>query len=677
MITRLLTAEGLTRHAERELLWEGVSLDLQAGQRIALTGANGSGKSTLLEILAGSRQPAEGSVTVAPGVDRILVRQADAAFVAGSIWQRAAAALERVLGLEQELRAAERALSGSEGLLRYAELTELFEAAGGYGAEGRLRELLAAFGIRESRWQEPFALLSAGERKRVELAAALAAPPGVLLLDEPDSSLDAGSRALLLAQLRRYAGGVIFSSHDRAFIEEAATHVAGLRRHRLQVTRGGYARHRQLLGLARSNARGWQLEGAARGTLLRLGPLELPLSAAAGTSLRIPELTVEAGDKIVLLGANGSGKSSLLRFIAGSLHASALPAGVRWSDDVRLEHWDQPGRGLAADGSVFSQLERVTSRERASQLLGLLRVPWQAWQRTPAGLSGGERARVAVARLLAVEANLLLLDEPTADLDITAIENLQDALTDTQAAVLLVTHDTTLATALADRVWALEGDTLVEYRGGMDGYSGGRRRREPAAAAVPAPGPGAPPEPAPVTLESAEDELLEIDSRLADPLLLGEREAARLRSRQRELIDVVSQLLDEGYPAPAPRFAVREAGISVGADFSGTTLEFVVDAPCSISLLRHGEVAHLLLREEEGSCLLPWVRIALVNAATRLAFYCLGVRVVQYAQPAALPPAPARLLLAPAGGGWFVLNREDFLRLENWQWSPAGVTMER
>jgi ATP-binding cassette subfamily F protein 3 len=677
MDTELLAARGLTHYADREVLFTAASLTLGSGQRIALTGSSGSGKSTLLGVLAGSIPVTEGSVRVAPGVGRILVRQRGGE-AAGSVWDRAELALEQVRALERQLRSAEGSLGESGGLERYAELNDLFEAAGGYRAEATLRELLTAFGIREGRWQERFRDLSAGEQKRVELASALAAPPGVLLLDEPDDALDAEARSVLLARLRKYPGGVIFSSHDRAFIDAAATHVAVLRERQLRVTRGGYTRQQQLLGRAGGRVRSWQLDSSGpRGQLLRLGPLELPLPGAHSLGLTLPELRVDAGDRIVLLGPNGSGKSTLLGFLAASLHAAVLPRGVSWSEGVRLEHWDQQQFGLDPEAAVLSQLLRVTSRERAGQLLGLLRVPYRTWQHLPAELSGGERARVAAARLLAVEANLLLLDEPTAGLDITAIENLQDALLTTQAAVILVTHDLTLASAVADRIWALQDGLLVEYRGGMEGYRAGRRRLEPdvepqeteAGEERGEAGPG--PE---LTLEAAEDELLAVEASLADPLRLSGRELARLGRRKRELIELVSELIDSAFPAPAPRFSVREAGLTVQADLAADTLEFSVAAPVRIRLLRQGGIGHLLLQEAGDSCLLPWARVALLNAATRLAFYCLDVRVVQHARPEFLPRLPG-LVLAPAGGQWFALSRQDFVRREGWQREAARSTI--
>jgi ATP-binding cassette subfamily F protein 3 len=676
-----------------EQLFAEVALVLYTGQRIALLGANGSGKSTLLQLLAGVRQGAAGAVSAAPGAERTFVTQTGPAAAAGSgtVWQQAEVALRTVTDLERQLRSAEATLGSSESLARYAELHDLFEQAGGYGAQGRLRELLALFGIPEARHTEAFAQLSAGEQKRVKLAAALAAPPGILLLDEPDAALDEAARAMLAAQLRSYAGGVIFSSHDRAFIDSVASHTAFLRQGRLHLTTGGYARQQlagrsgQRAGRARAGvvtpaAGAWRLRSAAASTrpgrlLLKLGPLELPLAAGEPEAgmLQLPELTVTAGDRIVLLGPNGSGKSTLLQFLADSRYAAAGNT-AHWSDGVQLEHWDQPDRGLQPGEPVLGQLQQVTSAARAGQLLGLLRVPHRVWQLPPQELSGGERARVAAARLIAVEAELLLLDEPTVDLDISAIENLQDALLSTAAAVLLVTHDLALAEAVADRVWALEHGRLVEYRGGLAGYRAGRKRREPGIELLS--------RNLPVSagtsdsLEAAEDELLAIQASLADPLLLSDREQSRRRRRQRELQETVDLLIDATFTPAAPRFSVREAGITVQADREGSTLAFQTDAAANLQLLVHGEVAHLLLQPHGATCLLPWARGALLNAATRLAFYCLDIRVVQYAHADGLPRQPAGLLLRPAGGSWFVLSRQDFVRLERWQQIAANATMQ-
>lgn len=659
----LLFATGLTHYVQREPLFSDLSFRLHRGQRLALTGRNGSGKSTLLKLLAGSLPPAEGTVTVAPGTEVVLISQADteaAPDATITVWQHAALALERVRQLEKQLRAAEQSLLTAVELDRYAELDELFNAAGGYGAEATLRELLAAFGLAEASWERPFADLSGGERQRVRLAAAFAAPPGVLLLDEPDAALDDAALLVLGSALRRYRGAVLFSSHNRAFIDLVATHTARLQRGQLQLVRGGYSRLRQQLG--GPVARRWTLETEGPGgTLLTFGPLAVPLGSER--LLETAEHAVTAGQKIVLLGPNGSGKSTLLQLLADSLYAEWTPERVHWRENVHVEHLGQTDRGLQNGVPVRQQLLRVTGAERSRQLLALLGVPHHAWQHAPEFLSGGERARVATARLLALEADVLLLDEPTSDLDIAAIENLQAALVGTKAAVIIVTHDQALAETVADTVWAVEDGRLVEYRGGMEGYRAGRRRLERNAAenAVPAADHvvGSAPHKA---LEVLEDELAALDEALADPLRLSERQRRRLELRRSEVIPELLQLFDARLPPPSPRFTAVERGLRVGADRAGVSLSFTTPLPCRLDLLRQGPVAHLVLQDEAGSCLLPWVRVALLNAATRLAFYTLDVQVVQHAGST---PA-AGLLLRSAGSGWLLLDRAAFLQLEGW-----------
>jgi ATP-binding cassette subfamily F protein 3 len=455
----------------------------------------------------------------------------------------------------------------------------------------------------------------------------------------------------------------------------------------------------------------------ASGVLLHARGLRKTLSARQVLSRA--EVRIRSGDKIALLGPNGSGKSTLLRLLAGDLASDDPRAEFRWHRDAKLFHAGQEGRGLVPGEPLLDQLTGLVSRERANMLLALTGFEERKRRAPPEVLSGGERARAGLARLLAAEANLLLLDEPTNDLDLAAIETLHHALETTEAAWVVATHDRALA-AIAQRVWAIEEGELVEYRGGVNGYLAGRRRLEPDLAGAPeleereaAQGQGATlaedgsasPAGEPFRLDRLELERLElerlgVEARLEDPLSLSERERDRLERHLATIMNELSLRYDRSLPAPRPAFSLLEGGLRLYADLtfaaaaahaqpdtamagrlvpgpapahaarSGSNgaatvngLAFSSDAPVELRLLLRNGVGHLTLREPEDACLLPWARAALLDGATRLAFYVLAPDAVQVQWRGALAPR----LLRNAGDGWWSLSRRGFELLEGWR----------
>jgi ATP-binding cassette subfamily F protein 3 len=217
---------------------------------------------------------------------------------------------------------------------------------------------------------------------------------------------------------------------------------------------------------------------SVRPNSLLLDARHLSLTRGDRPLLRDASLRVCAGDKLALVGPNGGGKTSLLNLLTGELESDHPEASVRLSRGVRLAAYGQHSRGLEDGVSVGEQLSRGVSEPRARSLLALVGLEG-AFDRPPESLSGGERARAGVARLLASEANLLLLDEPSEHLDVEMVEKLQTALQDTDAAMILVSHDAALVSAVATRVLGLDGGELREYRGGLAGYYAGTLRLEP------------------------------------------------------------------------------------------------------------------------------------------------------------------------------------------------------
>ena len=494
----LLRAELSCRRDGRDLL-KGISLALRSGQRLGLVGRNGAGKSTLLNLLTGQLQPSEGRVVRSPGLRLgTLPRLAQ-----GTLWAAGLRALAHVRALEAALREEERRLSANQqDLERYAELSERFEAAGGYGAQVRLEQTLAAFGFTPNDYNKEVTTLSGGERSRLALALSLVDQPDVLLLDEPSSHLDLTTRRTLAERLKTYPGGLIFASHDRALLDAVCTHIAHLEAGHLTLYRGNYSSFKQRQGLAlktvqkrarevrkeaealsasSARLRGWGTPTAARQRrgvekrLARLGEVSTPQIQAApslttqprkvkGTVLEAEHLSktyeertlvqdaslrVEAGDKLALVGPNGTGKSTLLEMLTGDLESDDIEASVRFGRNTKVTIFDQETRGLEAETSLLAQLTRYVSEPRARLLLSLVGLPAPG-DVTPETLSEGQKARAGIALMIASEANLLILDEPTENLDIEMIERLENALQDTDAAFILVSHDAALVERVAD-----------------------------------------------------------------------------------------------------------------------------------------------------------------------------------------------------------------------------------
>ena len=531
----LLRADNLNfRYGAADTL-RGVSLGLQTGQKLGLVGPNGAGKSTLLRLLAGELKPEEGRVLRAPGLRVGVLRR----FRPGrTLWEASESALEHVRSLERALREEEARLgAGEDRLTAYGELVEAFEAAGGYRAEEGLRASLAALGFGEARYDQEVSTLSGGEGARLALAVLLAEGADVLLLDEPSNGLDLTMRRALTQRLTKTKSAFILASHDRALLDAVCTHTAWLEQNRLTLHRGGYSsaleqrgqmlrsqekknreRDKELARLSQTRARmaGWNTPAAARGRKaverrvaglegeLGLSPsskpaeLRLKTERTRGTLLAAEHLSktygeqavvkdaslrVHAGDKLALVGPNGSGKSTLLELLTGELESDNPKSRLDWGRDTRVAVFDQQSRGLSDDLDLLAGLTRYVSEGRARGLLSLVGFRGEDVGKVPAELSEGQRARAGLALLMAVEANLLILDEPGEGLDIAMIGLLEEALADTKAAFVLVSHDEALVEGVAERVLTLDGGILKEFRGGLAGVlqrdaavGGGARR---------------------------------------------------------------------------------------------------------------------------------------------------------------------------------------------------------
>jgi ATP-binding cassette subfamily F protein uup len=528
-------------------LLAGTGFALEAGERLGLIGRNGSGKSSLLRILAGLERPDDGLLQVTPGLRICYVAQEPVFDAAASVFDTVADGVAEA----RALRAAYEA--HAEGVDLDALQTRL-EALAGWNWEARVQTTLQRLGLDgEQRIGE----LSGGTLKRVALAQALVAQPDVLLLDEPTNHLDLDAIAWLEELLRDFRGSVVVVTHDRAFLDAVCTRIVELDRGQLRSFPGNYAayergRDEQLAAEAQAQARAdkllaqeevWIRQGVearrtrsvarvARLQALRaqraarreaLGQVRLEVDAGMRSGRVVAELrevtmrfgerriverfdaTILRGDKVGLIGANGSGKTTLLRLILGELQPSA--GRVRLGTRLQVAYFDQLRSALDLDATLADTISPGSEwietggpgggRKHVMSYLGDFLFAAERARAPVRTLSGGERNRLLLARLFALPANVLVLDEPTNDLDIDTLELLEQRLQDYAGTVFLVSHDRRFLDHVVTSTIAHEGGGhWREYEGGYEDW---QRQRARSAAAAPV----AKPAPKPVAAAAA------------------------------------------------------------------------------------------------------------------------------------------------------------------------------
>jgi ATP-binding cassette subfamily F protein uup len=516
----------------------GAHLIVNAGERVGLIGRNGAGKSSLLRLLAGLEPPDAGDVQRAQGLRSCYVAQESRFDEARTVFDVVADGVADA----RALRARYEAHAPGEDL---DALQSRIEALDGWHWEQQVGRVLAQLQLDGA---QRIGDLSGGTRKRVALAQALVARPGLLLLDEPTNHLDLDAIAWLEALLRDYAGAVVLVSHDRAFLDAVATRIVELDRGRLYSCPGNFAaferqRDAQLAAQAQADARAdkllgqeeaWVRQGVearrtrsvarvARLQALRrqraerreaLGQARLQLDAGVRSGRVVAELehvdfawpgagaplvrdfsaTILRGDKVGLIGPNGAGKTTLLKLILGELAPTA--GTVRRGTRQQVAYFDQQRAALDLDATLADSIspgsDWVEIGDQRRHVIGYLAdflFPAERARAPVRTLSGGERNRLLLARLFARPANLLVLDEPTNDLDIDTLELLEALLQDFAGTVFLVSHDRRFLDAVVTSTIVWEGDAAPgrwrEYEGGYEDWQ--RQRARAAPAAVPAP----------------------------------------------------------------------------------------------------------------------------------------------------------------------------------------------
>ena len=529
----LLSLQGVQKSFGTNEVLRNASLVLQDGQRMGLVGVNGCGKSTLMKIIAGVETSDGGTITMQKGLRLGYLAQQGTVGEGRTVLEELESVFEPVVRMEQQLRDLETQMAECAddmprlGRLgnQYDQLTQEFERRNGYGWRSTVQGVLAGLGFRKEQQGQLASLLSGGERTRLCLGRMLLTEPDLLLLDEPTNHLDLKSIAWLEEYLRTYKGAVLLISHDRYFMDHVCDRMCELllgttesydgnytqyieqRTERFEIRMRAYelqqkeiarqeaiiARYRQFnreksIRLAESREKRLekverlekpQDESAIRfrfDACRRTGDDVLMVEGLAKgydgrTLFQQVKMHVRAGDRIALIGDNGVGKSTLIKCITGEVKPDE--GTIRFGAGVDIGYYDQHQAHLHESKTVLDEVWDDFHRLDQTEVrgaLGLFLFTGDEVLMPISTLSGGEKGRVALTKLMLRKDNVLLLDEPTNHLDMDSREVLEDALADFPGTIIAISHDRYFINRFATKVVVLTQDGLLEYLGNYDDY---------------------------------------------------------------------------------------------------------------------------------------------------------------------------------------------------------------
>ena len=526
----ILQANKIERSFAGEVLFDNISLQVDERDRIALVGKNGAGKSTLLKILVGEEEPTSGEINKKRDLSLSYLAQDSRFESSNTIYDEMLHVFDSLRKTEKTLRQMEQEMGEKTGadleklMQDYDRLSEEFRQAGGFTYEADIRAILNGFKFDESMWQMKIEELSGGQNTRLALAKMLLEKPNLLVLDEPTNHLDIETIAWLENYLVNYSGALLIVSHDRYFLDKVATITLDLTKHSLDRYVGNYSsfveqKEQKLLTEAKNYEKQQKeiaaLEDFVNRNLVRasttkraqsrrkqLEKMERLDKPEAGTKsahmtfhsdktsgnvvLTVEEAAVGYDDQILsepinldirkmnavaIVGPNGIGKSTLIKSIVGQI--PFIKGAARFGANVEVGYYDQTQSKLTPHNSVLEELWndfKLTPEVEIRNRLGAFLFSGDDVKKTVGMLSGGERARLLLAKLSMENNNFLILDEPTNHLDIDSKEVLENALIDFDGTLLFVSHDRYFINRVATQVLELseEGSTL--YLGDYDYY---------------------------------------------------------------------------------------------------------------------------------------------------------------------------------------------------------------
>jgi ATP-binding cassette, subfamily F, member 3 len=527
----MLSISNLSKGYGEQVLFTNVSFNVGARDRIAIIGPNGSGKTTIFEIIAGNVIPDSGSIAMRKDVTIGYARQEITPYSKDKLLEHVTQASTRLLGMEHRIRVLQEALTeGSEDedqeqlLAELGELQHQYETAGGYNIVHEAEVILCGLGFKEKDFQRPLSEFSGGWLMRVALAKLLVLNPDMLLLDEPTNHLDLESCIWFEDYLKSYQGAVLVTSHDRAFLNRVAKKIIAIEKDDVIFYHGSYddfilAREQDLKN-REATARRQDIKikkemrfiekfrykatkaAAVQSRLKALAKVERVIVPRATSKIHFAfpdpprsgdevitlnhvskaydgtevykdlNLSLRRNDRVALVGSNGAGKTTLLKILAGVL---PFEAGERkLGSNVTSAYYAQYQLELLnPENSVLEEIRRITpeeSEQRLRALLGAFLFSRDDAYKKVAVLSGGEKSRLSIAKMLVRPANFLLMDEPTNHLDINSREMLADALDAYHGTLCFITHDRTIIREIANKIVEIRNGEAIVYTGNYDEY---------------------------------------------------------------------------------------------------------------------------------------------------------------------------------------------------------------
>ena len=509
-----------------------INFHIEAKEKLAIVGINGAGKSTLLKIIMNEEEADEGQVVIGKDITVGYLAQHQNSYYDKTIYEELLSVKQDVIDLQEQIRQLEQDMKHLEGaeledaLERYTRMNHTFEMQDGYAFESQITGILKGLGFEESEFNRPVSELSGGQKTRVSLGRLLLSRPDIILLDEPTNHLDLNSIAWLEGYLRGYDGAVIIVSHDRYFLDKIVTKVIEIENTQATIYHGNYSYYAQKREEVRlSKYRAYMNQQAeikhqeeviaklkqfnreksikraeSREKMLdKMERLEKPQEihdemrltltpdVESGNDVLLVEglsksfdgktifsnvnIDIKRGERVALIGNNGTGKTTILKIINQLLPKDS--GKITLGAQVHIGYYDQEHQVLHAEKTIFDELQDAypqMNNTRVRNVLAAFLFTGEDVFKKIADLSGGERGRVSLAKLMLSNANFLILDEPTNHLDITSKEILENALNNYTGTILYVSHDRYFINQTATRILDLAPNGITSYIGNYDYY---------------------------------------------------------------------------------------------------------------------------------------------------------------------------------------------------------------